>query len=146
MHLYLDSSTGRLTIHVFNIEIPDEALTNNRLSTYARELKVPHFRDVFMRDTLPRRLSSTECGIVNLNTSNQPGNHWVCHHRNKNDRIYFDSYGQVTPLEIQRYLKTDGEFDSGSEVIHRNTDIVQAKKTSVCGHLLSICTEITSER
>ena len=40
-------------MRVFNIEIPDKALTNIELSTYARELKIPHLRGVFMRDTLP---------------------------------------------------------------------------------------------
>ena len=59
----------------------------------------------------------------------------MSNYRNKSDRIYFDSYGQMTPLEIQRYLKTGSEFDRGSEVIQRNTDIVQASNTSVCGPL-----------
>ena len=49
--------------------------------------------------------------------------------------IYFDSYGQITPVEIQRYLKTGSAFYRGKEVIQRNTDIVQAANTSVCGHL-----------
>ena len=53
-----------------------------------------------MRDTLPRQPAHmVECGIVNLNTSNQSGIHWVCYYRNKSDRIYFDSYGQITPVE-----------------------------------------------
>ena len=38
-------------------------------------------------------------------------------------------------MEIQRYLKTSNEFDSGKEVIQRNTDIVQAANMSVYGHL-----------
>ena len=59
----------------------------------------------------------------------------MCYYRNKNERIYFDSYGQIPPVEIQRYLKTGSEFDRGKEVIHRNTDIVQAASTPVCGHL-----------
>ena len=37
-------------------------------------------------------------------------------------RIYFDSFGQVTPMEIQKYLKTTGEYDAEKAVIHRNTD------------------------
>ena len=93
-----------------------------------------------MRDTF-----NIESDIVNLNTSNQPGSHWVCYYRNKTDRIYFDSYGQITPAEIQRYLKTGSEFDRGKEVIQRNTDIVQAVNTSVCGHLcLFILKSLTS--
>ena len=70
-----------------------------------------------------------------MNTSSQPGIHWVCYYRNKSGRIYSDSYGQITPVEIQRYLKTDIEFACCKEVIQRNTDIVQAANTPVCGHL-----------
>ena len=38
-------------------------------------------------------------------------------------------------MEIQRYLKRGSEFDGGKEVIQRNTDIVQAANTPVCGHI-----------
>ena len=82
-----------------------------------------------MRATLRR------CGIVNLNTSSQSGSHWVCYYRNKSTRIYFDSFGQITPVEIQRYLKTGIEFPRRREVIQRNTDIVQAANTRMCSHL-----------
>ena len=111
-------------MHVFNIEVPDKALTNIELSTYAEELKIPHFRGVFMRDTLPRHPYSVECGIVNLNISHQPGSHWVCYCQNKCDRIYFYSYGQIFPSEIQHIEMTGSEFDR-----QRNTDIVQAANT-----------------
>ena len=90
-----------------------------------------------MRDTLPRFPYILECGIVNLNTSDQSGSHWVCYYRNKNDIIYFDSYGHITTVEIQRHLHTGSELDRGREIIQRNTDIVQAVNTSVCGHLCS---------
>ena len=89
----------------------------------------------FIKDTLPLHSFSVESGIVNLNTSNQAGSNWVCYYRNKTDIIYFDSYGQITPVEIQRYLKTGSEFDHCKEVIQRNTDILQAANTAVCGHL-----------
>ena len=87
-----------------------------------------------MRDTLPLHPFNIESGIVNLNTSNQCVSH-SCYYRSKTDRIYFDSYGQITHVETQRYLKTVSEFDRGKEVIQRNTDIGQAVNTSVCGHL-----------
>ena len=89
-----------------------------------------------MRDTLPKPIPhSVECGIVNLNTSSQSGSHWVCYYRNKSNRIYFYSLGQITPVEVQRYLKTGTEFVPGREVIQRKTDIVPAVNTQVCGHL-----------
>ena len=119
-------------MRVFSLELPDKPLTKFELSAYARELGIPHFSGVFMRDTLPRQPHSVECSIVNLNTSSQSGNHWVCNYRNKSNRICFDSFGQITPVEIQRYLKTGAEFARGREVIQRNTDIVQAANTRVC--------------
>ena len=61
-----------------------------------------------------------------------------------NQRIYFDSFGQVTLDEIQRYLKSDEEYETGKEVIQRNTDIVQRINTPVCGHLcLFVLTSLT---
>ena len=129
-------------MRVFNISVPDKSSTNIELARYARLVKIPDFRGVFMRDTWSQYPLNVECGIGNFNTSNQPSSHWVCYYRNKNEIIYFDSYGQIT----QRYLKTGSEFDRGKEVLQRNTDIVQAASTSVCGHLLPVRVEITNER
>ena len=55
-------------MYIFDINIPDKALTNIKLSTCARELEIPHFRGVFMRGTFPQNPYRVECGIVNLNT------------------------------------------------------------------------------
>ena len=118
---------------IFGVSIPDKPLPNIERTTYARELEIPHFRGVYMRDTLPLYPFNIESGIVNLNTSNQAGSRWVCYYHNKADRIYIDLYGPIIPVEIQRYLKTGSEFDRGKEVIQRNADIVQAANTSVCG-------------
>ena len=124
----------------------DKALTNFDLVKYVKLLKIKHFRGVFMRDSLPATEPphQKECGIVNLNTADQAGSHWVCYFKDEDKRVYFDSFGQVTPIEIQRYLKTRSEFDK--PVIQRNTDIVQRVNTHVCGHLcLYVLTALTRE-
>ena len=125
---------------VYGLYIPDErGLTNAELYAYVRELKIKTFRGVFMRDTLPSKVNvGNECGIVNFNLSVQPGSHWVCYFKNGDNnqqRIYFDSFGQVTLDEVQKYLKTREEYEMGAPVIQRNTDIVQRTNTHVCGHL-----------
>ena len=76
----------------------------------------------------------------------QTGSHWVCYFKDgMNQRIYFDSFGQATLEEIQRYLKTK-EYETGKAVIQRNTDIVQCINTHVCGHLcLFVLTSLTRE-
>ena len=118
---------------VFGTLIPDKILTNFDVIDYVNKLKIPHFREVFMRNTLPKRPHEEECGIVNLNTSKENGSHWVCYYKKGINRVYFDSFGQITPIEVQDYLKSRKE--KGIGVIQRNTDIVQPINTNICGHL-----------
>ena len=122
-------------------------LTNFDIINYVEKLELPNFRGVFMRDTLPRNgPQRNECGIMNLNLSNEKGSHWVCYYRDDNTRIYFDSFGQITPIELQKYLKTKKEFANGEQVIQRNTDIVQNINSSTCGHLcLIVLTGLTKQ-
>ena len=108
-------------------------LTNLDLIEYAHRLGIKHFWGVFMRDTLPKKPRHQECGIVNSNTSQQPGSHWVCYYKDGDRRIYLESFGQITPKELQKYLKTKKERGVG--VIQRNTDIVQRINTYVCGDM-----------
>ena len=86
-----------------------------------------------MKDTLLNAPLTNECGIVNFNASSQPGSHWVAYYKTGDLRIYFDSFGQITLYEIQKYLKKPDEMDI--QVIQRNTDIVQVPGTYTCGHL-----------
>jgi len=133
---------------VYGLEIPvDKGLTNVDIESYVKKLKIPHFRGVFMRDTLPKKPRKFECSIVNLNTSNEIGSHWVCLTKIDKTRLYFDSFGQDVPLEIMRYLKTFEEYKNDVAVIARNTDIVQRVNTHVCGHLcLFVITSLMREQ
>lgn len=133
---------------VFELVIPaDRGLTNFDLDHYIKILNVPHFRGVFMCDELPPQVNkSLECGIMNFNRSDELGSHWVCYVKNRGMRIYFDSFGQITPMEMQKYLKTAKEFKHNVPVILRNTDIVQSPNTHVCGHLcLVVLTSLMRE-
>ena len=110
-------------------------LSNFDLLELVKYLKVPNFRGVFMRDTLPDTPHDKECGVVNFNKSSEPGSHWVAYYKDGDKRIYFDSFGQVAPTEIQKYLKSEEEFRNNKPVIQRNTDIVQKVNTKICGQL-----------
>jgi len=118
---------------VYELHIPDKPLSNFELLDYAKQLNIPNFRGVFMRDELPKKPWANECGIVNFNTSLQPGSHWVAYYKTEKERIAFDSYGQVILAELSDYLKTEKEKNEA--VIQRNTDIVQKFNTQICGHL-----------
>ena len=84
----------------FNLDA-DEALDQIDLLRYIDELKLPKFGGVSMRE----RSNLTDCGVVNLSTYEYLGTHWVCYIKNHSYRIYFDLFGQKTPVEIQKYLK-----------------------------------------
>ena len=112
-------------------------LNNLDILAYVEKTGLPHFTGVFTRDNLPAKNSQSniECAIVNLDTSQGVGTHWTCFYRDKNRKVYFDSFGQITPIEIQKYLKTEKEFRENIPIIQRNTDIVQSINTAICGHL-----------
>ena len=133
-------------MEVFGECIPNKSLSNYDLAEYIEKLEIQNCRGIFMRNELPKRPKRIECGIVNFNTTDEPGSHWVCYHKNGTKRIYFDSFGQITPIEIQNYLKTEREKEAGLCVIQRNTDIVQKINTTICGHLcLFVLKALTSE-
>ena len=132
---------------LYELVIPsDKGLTNFDLIEYVNKLKIPNFRGIFMRDEMPQKPKPLECGIMNFNKSDQFGSHWVCYAKNRDSRIYFDSFGQITPLEMQKYLKTATEIKYDIPAISRNTDIVQSPNTHVCGHLcLVVLTSLMRE-
>ena len=111
------------------------SLTNFDLYDIVQDLEIPNFRGVFMRDTLPKTPKSNECGIMNFNTSGESGSHWVCYLKNGLNRIYFDSFGCISPIEVQKYLKTKSEYENNILCIQRNTDQVQQPNTQICGQL-----------
>ena len=77
-------------------------LSNFDIIKIVQHLKIPNFKGVFMRDELPTTPQKQECGIVNFNKSTEPGSHWVAYFKDGEKRIYFDSFGQVIPTEIQK--------------------------------------------
>ena len=108
-------------------------LSNFDILKIAKHLEIPNFKGVFTRDQLPEKIGNRESGIVNFNTSEEPGSHWVAYFRDGSKKIYFDSFGQVIPTEIQKYLKTKDEYRNNLPVIERNTDVVQEPNTVICG-------------
>ena len=107
-------------------ELPKRALTDIDIKKYTSNL--PHFRGVFMLDTLPKRPKSIECGVVNLDSKKGKGTHWVAYYKNKNFKEYFDSFGNLAPpKEIVKYL--------GADNLRYNYSQHQNFNTFNCGHL-----------
>lgn len=85
--------------------MPARALYDYEIIGYAKKLKIPHFRGVFMRDTLPARPNKNESIIMNMDNSKNSGTHWVCYVKKGNIVNYYDSYGDLRPpQELIIYL------------------------------------------
>ena len=116
-------------ISIKNVILPNKPLSNFELEDAVKKLKIPCLRGVFLLDTLPKKPSKKECGIVNFDKSGGPGTHWVAWYKNGKTKIYFDSYGIQPPTEVINYL---------GKLIHYNTDQIQSVGQVFCGHLCFI--------
>jgi len=78
------------------IKMPSGAITNVQLNELARRMRVPYFKGVFMRNTLPTSgAHRNESGIVNLDDATGPDTHWVAYSKRNNYVVYFDSFGNL---------------------------------------------------
>lgn len=89
---------------------------------------IPYFRGVFMRDTLPLKPRKIECAVLNLDSSHNPGTHWVAYVKQNNYCEYFDSFGNLQPpLELIKYLNVAS--------VNYNYTQYQKFNSVNCGHL-----------
>ena len=76
-------------------------LSNHDLCQWIDKLKIKHFRGIFCRDNLPKKMQRLKTGIINLDDSIGPGTHWVCFRDiDKQFCEYFDPFGLNTPIKI----------------------------------------------
>src|SRR6266853_301980 len=109
----------------------DESLSNFDIIDYMKKLKVKYFRGCYMRDTLPKKIKTNECGVTNLQPDIDKGSHWISYYKNGKNKIYFDSYGLMPCNELVKYLKPT----KNSSPIVCSTFIIQKFGTVICGQL-----------
>ena len=75
--------------------------TDTELIKMIKNLGIKNFRGCFMRNELLTEPKEIECGILNFQ-SNIEGNgiHWICWFKNKEMKIFFDSFGTNPPDEL----------------------------------------------
>lgn len=112
------------------MKLPNRALYDYELVKYAKRLRIPYFRGVYMRNSLPQSPPHhRECAIVNLDLSTNSGTHWVAYRKNGRLVDYFDSFGNLKPpKELVQYL--------GKNIkILYNSDRYQNYNQTNCGRL-----------
>lgn len=92
-------------------------------------MHIPHFRGVYMRDTLPQKPRKNECCIINHDSVQSSGTHWTALAKINDKAWYFDSFGNLLPpLEVKKYLGPNVNL-----MINYNT--YQNPQTFICGQL-----------
>lgn len=106
-------------------------MTNYDLIRYAKQLNIPNFRNVYMRDNLPKKPYKYESAIINLDSSNGSGTHWVGYKKEDNRVTYFDSFGNLPPCpELIKYFK----IGNPNIEIEYNYRRQQGFDSVICGH------------
>jgi hypothetical protein len=102
--------------------------TENQLENFAKKNKI-NLNGVYSKNQLNNLKPKNGGYIINMQDSNKGnGTHWVCCWIDKNESIYFDSFGIVPPIEIENFIQ---EFKPGM-VFHSNIDI-QNINSGGCG-------------
>ena len=94
---------------------------------WVKKLGIKHFRGIFSRDGLPRKIKK-ECGIINLDDIQGEGTHWVCYRNLDSVVEYFDPFGLLMPNAALEYFRT------AKKRIVYSTDEIQNRNTVLCGY------------
>ena len=86
----------------------------------------PRFNGVFSRNNLPKTIKDGEY-VINLDEYADVGTHWIALYCNRNEIVYFDSFGvEHCPEEIKEFV--------GNKNIKDNIFWVQANDSVMCGY------------
>ena len=108
--------------------LPNRQLSSQDIIKHVTQLKISHFRGVFSRDSLPKKMYKDECTVINLANLSEEGSHWVAYFKKDNNIWYFDSFGDLPPpIELQKHFE-------GYNILY-NYSNYQNYNTFICGHL-----------
>jgi hypothetical protein len=104
-------------------------------TTYLDELEgVGHkllgvkFAGVFPADKIPKLNDLKKYAILNLDTSKEPGSHWVAIAKNGDDTYIYDSFGRSHTKIIKRL-----SYSGNGRIIDTDRDVEQDIKETNCG-------------
>ena len=104
--------------------IPPHPLTNFEIQKYYQN--EPRFNDFFSRNNLPKKIKD-EAYVINLDEYANVGTHWIALFCNRNEIVYFDSFGvEHVPEEIKEFIENKN--------IKANVFRVQENDSIMCGY------------
>ena len=104
--------------------MPPHPLTNFEIQKYYQN--EPRFNGVYSRNNLPKQIKDGAY-VINLDEHKDTGTHWIALFCNRNEIVYFDSFGvEHVPEEIKEFV--------GNKNIIANIFRVQANNSVMCGY------------
>ena len=99
-------------------------LTNFEMQKYYQD--EPRFNGVFSRNNLPKKIKDGAY-VINLDEYADVGTHWIALFCNRNEIVYFDSFGvDYVPKEIKEFVE--------NKYIKANIFGVHANNSVMCGY------------
>src|SRR5438477_11893041 len=90
---------------VKKLDLDSKTMSNIDISEIVEKIGIKNFRGVMMKDELvENKVKRSECGVINLEDSDEVGSHWTCYFKKGKSKYYFDSYGLDPPNEMIEYL------------------------------------------
>lgn len=91
----------------------------------------PAFLGVFAFDRVPHSLKKGDVKmVINMDTADKPGSHWVAIWRRNNKGFYYDSFGRPPPKDIIDWLtKNTSAWE------YNYVPMQSPKDKSACGYL-----------
>lgn len=87
---------------------------NFQLNDYCKDIGIDNFVGVFALDEIPQLKNNQNC-IINLDTSNEPGSHWVALFKYRNKTYFFDSFNRkilpYTRVVIDKHMKQKNRYE-----------------------------------
>ena len=104
--------------------MPPYPLTNFEIQKYNQN--EPRFNGVFLRNNLPQKIKDGTY-VINLDEYADVGTHWIALLCDKNEIVYFDSFGvEHIPEEIKTFIRNKN--------LKANIFRVQANDSVMCGY------------
>ena len=104
--------------------MPPHPLTKFEIQKYYQNER--KFNGVFSRNNLPLKIKDGAY-VINLDEYADVGTHWIALFCNRNEIVYFDSFGvEHVPKEIKEFV--------GNKNIKTNIFRVQANNSVMCGY------------
>ena len=104
--------------------LPPHPLTHFEIQKYYKNQ--PRFNGVFSRNNLPKKIKDGAY-VINFDEYADVGTHWIALFCNRNEIVYFNSFGvEHVPEEIKKFIRNKN--------IKSNIFRVQANDSVMCGY------------